>query len=163
MNAYTVYYHLNDNNEGSGSEDEWIKKYVEKVDNSLSIEDLKPNSSYLVNMTGSLNGNQLSLFEMKEFKTLLRYKPTTTQIILQTSHPTDGQSTESLDIGSEQNYGILPRHNSETGSLSQGKASFKEKRSEDKPKNNFACTFKEFNRIDNFTLILTIHTISILY
>ena len=163
LNAYTVYYHLNDNNEGSGSEDEWIKKYVEKVDNSLSIEDLKPNSSYLVNMTGSLNGNQLSLFEMKEFKTLLRYKPTTTQIILQTSHPTDGQSAESLDIGSEQNYGILPRHNSETGSLSQGKASFKEKRSEDKPKNNFACTFKEFNRIVYFTLILTVHSISTLF
>ena len=160
MSDYTLNYRLNENNEGSGSGDEWMDKKGKIDDQAITIEDLKPNSSYLVNMTGSLNGKSLSLFELKGFETLPRSKTTTAKIKVQMPLSTGEENRDTLDKVSNQNRNIQPRQDSKTRSSSQGKTSLPEKRSLNGPNNNSALKFVQLDHIVYFTVILVLHSTS---
>ena len=158
MSDYTLNYRLNENNEGSGSGDEWMDKNGKIDDQAITIEDLKPNSSYVVSMTGSLNGKHLSLFELKEFETLPRYKTTTTKMKVSMSLLTEEENEDALDIVSNQNRNIQPRQDFETGSSSQDKTSLPEKRSLNGPSNSSALKIVQLDHIVYFTFILVLHS-----
>jgi len=58
--------------EGSGSDHVWEKRLVKIDTNIINIDNLQPNSTYQMNMSGVTSGGskKVSIFELKEFKTL---------------------------------------------------------------------------------------------
>ena len=160
MSDYTLNYRLNENIEGSGSGDEWMGKNGKIDDQAITIENLKPNSSYVVNMTGSLNGKPLSLFELKEFETLKRYKTTTTKIKVPMQLSTEEENSDALDIVSTQKSNIQPRQDYKTGTISQDKTSLPEKRSSHGPSNNSGLKFVQLDHMVYLTFILVLHSTS---